>query len=111
MSEDCSNKNPLQRDGTSQAQRLLKALLPEYVAVDERKMDDLIAFAKKFAEEIRYYNIANAPDGDWVGFFTKSISEEQLTEPHYALFIAFLELFAVAQTDLNTITQRHLDYY
>lgn len=111
MSENCNTKNSLQRDGTSQAQRLIAALLPEYVSVDERSMDDLIAFAQKFATEIRYYNPADAIDGDWVGFFTKSISEEQRTEPHYALFIAFLEMFKIAQTDLNTITKRHLDYY
>jgi hypothetical protein len=111
MTENCNNKNPIQRDGTSQAQRLLAALLPEYVSVDERSMDDLILFARRFAEQIRYYNLADGIDGDWVGFFTKSISEDQRTEPHYALFISFLEIFKIAQTDLNTITKRHLDFY
>lgn len=111
MSDNCNNKNILQRDGTSQSQRLLAALLPSYISVDERSMDDFRAFAQKFATEIQYYNIADAPEGDWVAFFTKSISEEQKTEPHYALFIALLELYKVAQDDLNTITKRHLDYY
>ncbi|MEO5642813.1 MAG: baseplate J/gp47 family protein [Bacteroidia bacterium] len=111
MTENCNNKNSLLRDGTSQGQRLLAALLPEYVSVDERSMDDLIAFARKFAEEIKYYNLAESVDGDWVGFFTKAISEDQRTEPHYALFISFLKLFAIAQKDLNTITKRHLDFY
>jgi hypothetical protein len=111
MSDNCNNKNILQRDGTSQSQRLLAALLPSYVSVDERSMDDFRAFAEKFAAEIQYYNPANAPEGDWVGFFTKSISEEQKTEPHYALFIALLELYKIAQDDINTITKRHLDYY
>ncbi|MDQ3112430.1 MAG: baseplate J/gp47 family protein [Bacteroidota bacterium] len=111
MTENCNNKNSLQRDGTSQAQRLLAALLPEYVSVDERSMEDLIAFAKKLAEQIRYYNLADAPDGNWVDFFIQSISTEQRTAPHYALFISFLELFKIAQKDLNTITKRHLDFY
>ena len=31
--------------------------------------------------------------------------------PHYALFLAFLKLFRLAQADINTITQRHLDFY
>lgn len=31
--------------------------------------------------------------------------------PHYALFLAFLKLFKLAQNDLNTVTQRHLDLY
>lgn len=111
MSENCNNKQALQRDGTSQPQRVLQALLPDYVAVDERSMSDLIAFTQKLNTEIRFYNLADAIDGDWTGFFDKIISEEQRTEAHYALFIAFLELFAIAQKDMNTITKRHLDYY
>lgn len=111
MSDNCNNKNILQRDGTSQSQRLLAALLPSYVAVDERSMDDFRAFAQRFATEIQFYNLADAGEADWVDFFTKSISEEQKTEPHYALFIALLDLYKIAQDDLNTITKRHLDYY
>jgi hypothetical protein len=111
MSDNCNNKNILQRDGTSQSQRLLAALLPSYVSVDERSMEDFIAFARNFATEIQFYNLADARQGDWVDFFLKSISEEQKTEPHYALFIALLELYQVAQDDINTITKRHLDYY
>ena len=30
---------------------------------------------------------------------------------HYALFLAFLKLFRLALADINTITQRHLDFY
>lgn len=30
---------------------------------------------------------------------------------HYALFLAFLKLFRFAQSHINTITQRHLDFY
>ncbi|TND08164.1 MAG: hypothetical protein FD123_2558 [Bacteroidetes bacterium] len=111
MSKNCIQKNPLLRDGTSQAQRVLKALLPDYIAVDEHSMEDLIAFAKRLAEEIKYYNLSDIPDGDWVGFFTRTLTEDQRNEPHYALFIAFLEIFKQAQADLNTITKRHLDFY
>jgi hypothetical protein len=31
--------------------------------------------------------------------------------PHYALFLSFLKLFRFTQNHLNTITQRHLDFY
>jgi len=112
MSKTCNPKNPLLRDGTSQAQRVLKALLPGYVAVDERKLEDLIAFAKSFAEQIRYWPLDNIDAGDdWVGFFSKTLTEDQKNEPHYALFLAFLKIFEQAQADINTITQRHLDFY
>jgi hypothetical protein len=111
MINNCSNKNPLLRDGTSQQQRLLKALLPGYVSVDERSMDDLVAFARKYATEIQYYGANNLADGDWKDFFMKDIDSSQRTEAHYTLFIAFLEMFRFAQDDLNTITQRHLEFY
>lgn len=111
MSDNCNKKNILQRDGTSQSQRLLAALLPSYVSVDERSMDDFRAFAQNFATEIQFFDLTNSPDGNWVDFFVKSIAEDQRTEPHYALFIAMLELYKVAQDDINTITKRHLDYY
>lgn len=32
-------------------------------------------------------------------------------QPHYGLFIAFLRLFEHVRGDINTITQRHLDFY
>lgn len=113
MSKNCDNRNPLQRDGTSQGQRLLKALLPEYVAVDERKIEDLIDFSRRYATEINYYqlNNNNTPNGTWEDFLTKTLSADQRNEPHYALFIAFLEMFRIAQEDLNTLTKRHLDFY
>jgi hypothetical protein len=38
--------------------------------------------------------------------------ENRSTHPsHYALFLAFLKLFRFAQDDINTVTQRHLDFY
>ncbi|MGZ4157434.1 MAG: hypothetical protein ACXVED_09810, partial [Bacteroidia bacterium] len=113
MIKDCNTKNPLLRDGTSQQQRLLKALLPSYVSVDERSMQDLITFANNFGKEINYFDVNNTVAGDWQSFFKDMVIDEagQTTQPHYALFIAFLEIFRFAQDDLNTITQRHLDFY
>ncbi|NVO10584.1 MAG: baseplate J/gp47 family protein [Bacteroidales bacterium] len=112
MSQNCCDKNPLKRDGTSQQQRLLKALLPGYIAVDERSMGDLIEFVKQYAKEINFFNINNDIKGNWEEFFNKSIdSKNQLTEPHYALFIAFLKLFKYAQDDLNQLTKKHIDFY
>lgn len=113
MSKLCDNNNPLFRDGTSQKQRLVKALLPDYVSVDERDMNDLIEFVNKFTSLIQYYNINNESDGTWkelmVDQFIDTANEK--TEPHYALFIAFLELFKFVQRDINTFTKRHLDFY
>lgn len=113
MTKICENKNRLLRDGTSQSQRTLKALLPSYVSVDERSLNDLIDFVNEFSAQINFYDINNTVNGDWTSFFENQLIDEttQKTQPHYALFIAFLQLFKYAQEDLNTITQRHLEFY
>ncbi|HLP10607.1 MAG TPA: hypothetical protein VK177_01680, partial [Flavobacteriales bacterium] len=113
MSENCENKNPLQRDGTSQQQRLLKALLPTYVSVDERSINDLRELVSRYAQLFQFYKEDNTPDGDWSAFFISQVVDEigQKTEPHYALFMSFIEILKFAQDDINTITKRHLDFY
>ncbi len=112
MSENCNSKNPLQRDGTRQEQRILKTLLPGYVAVDERNIDDLKDFVARFAEEIAYYKPDNSVDGNWKDFFDKTIDENsQYNSPHFALFMAFLKIFKHAQDEMNKITKKHLDFY
>src|SRR6056297_998225 len=113
MSGECLHSNNLERGGTSRQQRLLDALLPDYIAVDERDIEDLKSFVKAFAEQIRFYkrktDIADLPT--WEEFFEKEVSSERTTDPHYALFLAFLRLFKIAQDDLNQITKKHLEFY
>ena len=69
---DCSHKNKLIRDGVSQAGRLLKALDPSYVQVDEKTLLDLLTFIKNYAAELTYYNKDNKQDGTWDVFFQKN---------------------------------------
>ncbi|REL24474.1 hypothetical protein DYD21_17925 [Rhodohalobacter sp. SW132] len=114
MSDNCRHSNLLKRSGTSRQDRLLKALIPEYVAVDERKIEDLKSFVREYAKQIQYYDYNQDPDEsrpDWESFFDKQIDPERYTEPHYALFMAFLQLFKIARDDLNQITRKHLDFY
>lgn len=76
MSEDCNNilLNPLQRDGTHQRERLLAALKPDYVKVDERDIDEWLLYANKYAALLRFYDVQNIPDGDWAPFIQKDVS-------------------------------------
>ena len=116
----------LQQDGTSQADRVQKALDPDYVAVDERSVKDLLVFAQKYAKELRYFNEQNQAAGDWSGFLgdddTNLLDEvvaylnnpqpnEALSRPHLVLFLTFLELLQVARAQLNDLTRRHLEFY
>src|SRR5712691_8135038 len=117
------------RDGTSQASRVQGALDPEYVCVDERSPKDLLLFAHKYSEELRYYNADNQPDGDWREFLGPDLNLDEVVafmrdptqvrpevaarcaRPHVVLFLTFLHLLGHAQDHLNTLTRRHLDFY
>lgn len=70
----CGIKNPLVRDGSSQMQRLLKALKTDYVKIDERGVDDLLAFIYKYSEKIQFYDSNNKESGDWKDFIENDIS-------------------------------------
>ena len=68
MTSKCTDKNLLFNSGTSQAQRALAALDAKYAQVDERKITDLILFAKKYSAYLNYYDLSNTITGDWQDF-------------------------------------------
>lgn len=105
---DKNIKNPLRRDGTSQAQRQAAALVDGYVLIDERSEADMISYAYELAKIFQYYDFKNLPFSDWKSFFGAQTREDQ---PHFTLFKTFLHIFQEAQEHLNTLTQRHLEYY
>ncbi|MGL4632810.1 MAG: hypothetical protein ACRCVT_16520, partial [Leadbetterella sp.] len=44
-------------------------------------------------------------------YFELAIEKFPRHQPHMALYIAFLELFSLAQAQLNTLTEKHLNFY
>ncbi len=76
MNNKCNKENPLIRDGTSQIQRYLKSLDPSYIAVDERSLEDLLMFAKKYAEYVKYHdeNTKENSADNWVDFIKNDIT-------------------------------------
>ena len=122
---NCPTKNPLQRDGTSQNQRMLEALDPSSAKIHEFQVRDWMLFAQYYARELNYYTITNdqVPQGNWTNFlkteneiesFLNKIQEKDFTpgiEPHLALFLSFLKLMQVAQDQMNGLTKKHLDFY
>ncbi|RYG16157.1 MAG: hypothetical protein EOO07_13880, partial [Chitinophagaceae bacterium] len=112
MSKSC-NKNSAPRNGTNRLNRLPKALDANFVAIDERNKEALYSFCEKLSSYINYYYFDGAEQvSDWRTVFKKDkIRNDGLTEPHLALFDAFLDLYAVAQNDLNQFTGKHLDYF
>ncbi|MFN0275881.1 MAG: baseplate J/gp47 family protein [Chitinophagales bacterium] len=107
MSSNCKNRNPLLRSGINQYQRTLQALLPASVQVDERDDADLILFAKKYAEQLKYYNINNEHiDGEtWKEFMCMDVSVTLATilkAPVQACFAHSKTLFDALQNENTT---------
>jgi len=129
MPEHNITRPEINRDGTSQADRFLPALNPDSVLVDERSLKELLSFAREYGKELRYFNEKNEATGDWSAFIDDDIDLDQLvsfiqnpstvsaeqqaqfSRPHLSLFLSFLTLLQKAQEQLNTFTQRHLDFY
>lgn len=111
MSTDSCHSTQVPGSGTNRGNRLLESLLPGYVAVDGRKIEDLKAYAKALAAQLKFRTSLNTWNGDWASFFEKEIDPDQRTDPHFALFLAFLQNYLLAQADLNLLTKKHLDFF
>ena len=78
----CTDKNPLNREGTSQLNRVLAALDVHFADVDERAPSDLILFAKRYAGYLKYYNENNLEDGNWKPLMMMDVSVTLATLVH-----------------------------
>ena len=117
----------LKRDGQTQQQRYPQWLDPSLVPIDPRTKKDFFNYLKKIAEEIIFYdtnkvNVSNEyldqfKNGTWQEFFDLTTEEldalaaTATLPPHIALWDAFIELYKYPQQLMNTLTQRHLDFY
>ncbi|MEM8641103.1 MAG: hypothetical protein AAGG51_20160 [Cyanobacteria bacterium P01_G01_bin.54] len=126
------------RDGTSQADRVLAALEPGSISVDEQTVTDWLQFAQAYGRHLTYFNGQNQPDGDWSAFFagdpqvlaaavaaiapqlepgSGSATSDETTladlalPPQLALFLTFLKLLQYPQQQFHALTQRRLDFY
>ena len=139
MAKDCKDIL-LIREGTSQSQRFLKALNPEYLKLHDFSAEDWVLFAYSFAHHVNFFetNDHKVPDGNWEELFnlfelpeelpfrgtpeyqkiTENVKKilddfkkDQALTPHLTLFVSFLELLSLSQNRFNKLTQRHLDFY
>lgn len=111
MSTNSCHSTQVPGSGTNRGNRLLESLLPSFVAVEGRKIEDLKAYAIGLAAQLKFRISDDNWDGDWASFFKKEIDPDQQTDPHYALFLAFLQNYLLAQSDLNGLTKKHLDFF
>lgn len=61
------------RDGVSQTERKLEALLPSYVKIDERSKEDLLLFLSDLSAQFNYYNFQHEIEGDWKEFLQADV--------------------------------------
>jgi hypothetical protein len=111
MSTDSCHSTQVPGSGTNRGNRLLESLLPSFVAVDGRKLEDLKAYALGLAAQLKFRTQDENWDGDWASFFQKEIVPDQQNDPHFSLFLAFLQNYLLAQADLNGLTKKHLDFF
>ena len=77
MSDCNEHKNPLQHNGTSQAQRFLPGIdKNRFALADENDYSDWIVFANEFSAYLHFYDPENNPATDWKPFFSNDISAQ-----------------------------------
>lgn len=106
----------INKDGTSQRDRFLKALDPAYFQVDERKLEDWYAYVQRLSAEIAFYQSnPHKYDQTWEDLFPRLSDVRNLpagdVPPHLALTLAFFEALDVLKQDVNRLTEKHLDFY
>ena len=100
------------KEETPNFKEIKQQLENDYNAVN-KSLADKISHAKRKLRLVyhEFYNAFDyilqlAPD-----FLEDSLTQKNDHKPHIALYIAFLKLFGFAQAHLNSLTERHLDYY
>lgn len=92
--KNCNCHTEINTDGSGQAQRYLKALDPAYVPVDGRNIRELLVLAKKYAAQIRFYDVPESRDDNAAD--AKKISWREFFRRDMAVVIA-----SVSVTDLD----------
>jgi hypothetical protein len=124
--------NKKNRSGTSRDNKVLAALHPDYVSVEERSIADLLMYARAYAQKVRFYNEHNQVSGTWAAFldFTDdqilelaqfvenpdifrddSVRLEQYSKPHLALLLTFLKLLQYPQEQFAALTEKNVAYF
>lgn len=113
--------------GMLQSDRLEQVPDPDAMEVSGHSFEELVGRAAEYARSLVFYGDDNLPDGsDWSDFFkdvydyeTRTVRTEILedwarnasTPPHLSLLFAFFRMLLVTQKDMNTLTDRQLDFY
>ncbi len=84
--------------------------------IDFSKVQQKEAFTEQTADEFKevfqsFFYVAHHLMKLSKQLLDKVLNQLQDNKPHIALFITFLKLFQYTQDSINTLTERHLNYY
>lgn len=112
MTKKVNIRVPVSRDGTNRKNRSSSILSPDHARIEDRTNEDFLRLARDLSKSIRYYRSGHEDKVEtWEPFFSEEAGSGQRHPPHFALFLAFLELLKYSADNLNTLTARHLDYF
>ena len=82
MSNCCNCDSEINLDGSGQLGRFLKALDPSYAPIDDRSIEDLLVFTRRYANQVRFYDIPGSNPGQetdptkvsWTEFFRRDMA-------------------------------------
>lgn len=126
MSDHCIIPHPLKREGTYQWQRLAEGLKEGFYKPDDRSLEQLVMQVAQFASYVKYYDTTLNESGNWEAFFEflydyqsnklkftniDSLLSRGDLPPHLGLLLSFLKTFQSARDEMNTYTNRHLNFY
>ena len=98
--KNCNCGSDINRDGSGQLQRYLKALDPAYAPIDDRSTKDLLVYAKRYAAQIRFYDIPESKIND--GIAVNKISWREFFRRDMAVIAA-----SVAVTDAGSFKKEY----
>ncbi|MDX8339932.1 baseplate J/gp47 family protein [Draconibacterium sp. IB214405] len=118
----CGKDILLSREGTEQEGRLIAALNPDALKLNDFGVEQWMDFAYTFASHVNYFDVndSSTPNGNWQDFFKakpeledfiSGLEKESAVTPHLALFITFVKLLEYTKQRFNKLTKRHLDFY
>ncbi len=111
------SKNPLQLDFSGiendETWGLKDAVDPDASIYQGASLDDKIRNAALYADEIfnDFFSTLQGFVDKGPGYMTFALEQYPAHQPHMALFIAFLQIFKLAQEQMNGLTGRMLDFY
>ncbi len=120
MIDSSVSQERLFKDGTSQQDREVKALHPDYVPVEGRSTSDLIIAAQRLAKELRFFNEQNESVATWELFLVEDPStyhalspmekaaQQEIWARKLAAYVENPASFISDQKTLNRLSRPHI---